>query len=539
MGSVDNKYDVAVMGGGFGGTHVLHRLRGLGFATHMFEAGASLGGIWYWNSYPGARVDTECPVYQLTDPELYKDWNWTERYPGRDELVQYFKHVAKVWDLNKDITFNARVTAAHWNQAASQWDLQITHGDGSTSAAQASYVVFCTGFASKHYVPAMPGMDQFKGKMCHTAVWDRAIEVEGKRVAVIGTGASGVQVVQTIAPVVQQLTVFQRTPNLALPMGQRPVSKERNDEFKKNYAQLVQKMQSTYAGFLYDFDPRKTFEVSEAERRALYEELYNKGGVYFWLGTFSDMLMTKEANDVAYQFWYEKTRPRVRDAAKADKLVPKVPPHPYGTKRVSLEQDYFEQFNRDNVDIVDLTATPIQTFTADSIVTADGTSYPVDVVILATGFDALTGSLTQIDIRGVDGSSIKDHWSAGAMTNLGITVANFPNFFMTYGPQAPTAFATGPACVEAQGDYIGKCLTFMRDHHYKTIEPTPESEAAWRQHVNEGSTVGLYSQTDSWYFGANIPGKPRESLNYMGGMGEYKRRCKESGDKGYKEYIIA
>lgn len=537
MGSLADKYDVIVVGGGFGGTHALHRLRGLGFSTHMFEAGAALGGIWYWNSYPGARVDTECPVYQLTDPELFKDWTWSERYPGRDELVRYFAHVAKVWDLNKDITFNSRVQEAHWNQAASQWDLLIDHG-GYTSAAHATHVVFCTGFASRAYVPPFKGIQNFAGRMCHTGFWDDKIDFQDKRVAVIGTGASGVQVVQAVAPQAKQLTVFQRTPNLALPMGQKPVNKERNDEFKRNYEQMVAKMKSTYAGFLYDFDPRKCFEVTNEERLALYEELYNKGGVYFWLGTFSDVLKNKEANDTAYKFWWEKTRARINDPVKGEKLAPVMAPHPYGTKRVSLEQNYYECFNAVNVDLVDLKANPIETFTPTGIRTRDGTEYPLDVVVLATGFDAVTGGLTQIDIRGVDGATIKETWSDGVKTHLGISVAGFPNMFIIYGPQAPTAFATGPSCAEAQGEFIARCLSFMQEKGYTSIQPTVDAELAWREHVNETAQEGLFSQTESWYFGDNIPGKPREALNYMAGMPLYKTKCRESWESGFKDWIL-
>lgn len=537
MGSLPNKYDVVVVGGGFGGTHILHHLRSLGFCTHMFEAGAALGGIWYWNSYPGARVDTECPVYQLTDPELFENWEWSERYPDRDELVRYFAHIGKVWDLNKDITFNTRVQAAHWNQAAGQWDLRVSQGS-STFTAHAAHVVFCTGFASKAYVPPFKDIDKFSGRICHTGFWDSTIDFRDKRVAVIGTGASGVQVVQSVSSQTKELTVFQRTPNLALPMGQKPISKERNDEFKKNYGQMVKKMKSTYAGFLYDFDPRKCFDVSEQERLALYEELYGKGGVYFWLGTFSDVLKNKEANDTAYKFWWEKTRARINDPVKAEILAPRIAPHPYGTKRVSLEQSYFECFNNDNVNVVDLKANPIETFTSNSIKTSNGAEYPVDVVVLATGFDAVTGGLTQIDIRGIDGSTIKETWINGVKTHLGMTVANFPNMFMVYGPQAPTAFATGPSCAEAQGEFIGNCLSFMRKNNYSSIQPTADAELAWREHVNETAQEGLFSQTESWYFGDNIPGKPRESLNYMAGMPLYKQKCRESWENGYKEFIL-
>jgi cation diffusion facilitator CzcD-associated flavoprotein CzcO len=540
MGSISENYDVVIVGGGFGGTHMLHKLRGLGFSTHLFEAGAALGGIWYWNCYPGARVDTETPVYQLTDPELFEDWTWTERYPGRDELVKYFDHVADVWKLKKDITFNSRVQSAHWNKTSNQWDLSVLQTiENGITQVRAKSVVFCTGFASKPYIPSFAGMERFSGTMSHTGLWSEDIDYKDKRVAVIGTGASGVQVVQTIAADVKLLTLFQRTPNFALPMGQTKVTKERNDEFKQQYPAMVKKMKSTYAGFLYDFDPRKCFDVSEEERLRLYEELYNKGGVYFWLGTFSDVLKDTRANDTAYAFWRQKTIERVNDPAVAEILAPKIAPHPYGTKRVSLEQDYFEMFNRDNVDIVNLKSNPIDTFTERGIKTKDGQEYEFDVICLATGFDSVTGGLTQIDIRGVHGTSIKEKWSNGVWTHLGMTTAGFPNMFMIYGPQAPTAFATGPSCAEAQGDWIAKCIQYLRDSKLNSIAPTAEAEAAWKEHVNVSAQEGLFSQTESWYFGDNIPGKPREALNYMAGMQLYKQKCQESRENGYRDFILA
>jgi len=480
-------------------------------------------------------------VYQLTAPELFKDWTWDERYPGRDELVRYFDHISNIWDLKKDISFNSRVQKAHWNEATKQWDLtvvQATEWGPQESTTCCKSVVFCTGFASKKYVPPFPGMENFKGAISHTAEWNENIELKDKRVAVVGTGASGVQVVQTISPIVKQLTLFQRTPNMALPMGQKKRTAQDIQEFKEGYPELVKKMRSTYAGFLYDFDPRKTFDVSEEERNQLFEELYHKGGVYFWLGTFSDVLKDKRANDLAYDFWREKTIRRIKDPAMAEVLAPKVPPHAFGTKRISLEQDYFEQFNRDNVNVVDLNSEPIETLTSHGIQTKNG-EQEFDVVCLATGFDSVTGGLTQIDIRGVDGITIKDKWSNGVWTHLGMTTTGFPNMFYIYGPQAPTAFATGPACAEAQGDWIGKCLSFMRENNVNSIQPRPEAEAAWKEHVNTSAQEGLFSETKSWYFGDNIPGKAREALNYMAGLQQYKQKCAESTKGGYKDSILA
>ncbi|KAK7187551.1 cyclopentanone -monooxygenase [Paraphaeosphaeria sporulosa] len=545
MGSIaaPDEYDVVVVGGGFGGVCSLHHMRDLGFATHMYEAGTGLGGIWHWNCYPGARVDTETPVYQLYAPELYKEWQWKERYSGRDEMVKYFNHIADTWKLWKDITFQARVTRAYWDQDKSRWDLRIEHrldaeNTGTiVSTTHCKYVIFCTGFASKHYVPPFAGMDSFKGVMCHTALWSEDIELEGKRVAVIGTGASGVQVVSEVSPIAKQLTLFQRTPNMALPMGQCIRDEEWNKLSKQQYAEQVEKMKTTYCGFLYDFDPRKTFDVTEEERHALYEELFNKGGVYFWLGTFTDTLKSKKANDLAYQFWREKTIARLRKPEMIAKLAPEVAPHAFGTKRISLEQNYFEQFNRDSVSLVDLNVDPIETFTENGIKTRSGNEQFFDVIVLATGFDSVTGGLTQIDIRGTN-TCIKDKWEKGVWTHLGMMSADFPNMFFVYGPQAPTAFATGPQCAETQGRWIGETLSFMRENGIRSLEPTVEAETVWKEHVNEGAEEGLFKDTKSWYFGDNIPGKARESLNYMGGMPLYRKKCAEAQENGYRNQFV-
>lgn len=543
MGSIEtDMYDVIIVGGGFGGSYHLHLLRKLGFSVHMFEAGAALGGIWYWNCYPGARVDTEAPVYQFTANETFEGWKWSQRYPGRDELCRYFEHVDRVWDLSKDITYNARVKSAHWDEDAEQWTTQADisqRGRPNTITARSKYILFCTGFASKQFTPSFSGMDQFKGLKYHTSEWPQeGIDLDGKRVGVIGTGASGVQVAQTIAPVVSELTVFQRTPNYALPMGQSPISDARNAEMKKDYAETVRKIKSTFAGFLYDFDEGEALKVTEEERQKLYERLYNAGGVYFWLGNYKDILQNKEANDTAYKFWRNKTIKRINDPAMADMLAPINPPHPYGVKRVSLEQNYFEIFNEPNVKLVDLKQTPIETFTAEGIKTKDGVEHELDVVVLATGFDAISGGITLIDIRGEDGISLKDKWAQGVWTYLGMTSVGFPNMFMVYGPQAPTAFATGPSSAEAQGEWIGNCLSYLRDKNLKTIRPTEEAEAEWRTHVNTVGEEGLFSDTESWYFGTNIPGKPKEALNYMAGMQKYKEKCRESANQGYKGFIV-
>lgn len=377
--------------------------------------------------------------------EVFKDWKWEERYPGRDELRRYFDHVDKVWDLKKDISFDSRVTAAHWNESSSRWDVKVKQKDGQEVNAHSKSTLFCTGFAAKCYTPTWPGMDKFKGDMYHTSEWPQGgVNLKGKKVAVIGTGASGVQMIQTVAPEVKELTVFQRTPNYALPMGQHKITDERNQEFKDQYPKLKEKIQSTFAGFLYDFHPGECLKASPEEREKLYNELYTTGGLHFWLGTYADVLKSKEANNTAYEFWRKKTAARIKDPATAEILAPKVPPHPYGTKRVSLENQYFEAFNQDNVSIVSTKQNPIESFTEKGIKTKDGKEYELDVIGLATGFDSISGrlesmsstrlstnimlgSMMQIDVRGIGGIALKDKWLEGVWTYLGMTSAGFPN----------------------------------------------------------------------------------------------------------------
>jgi cation diffusion facilitator CzcD-associated flavoprotein CzcO len=413
-------------------------------------------------------------------------------------------------------------------------------GGSSKVTAHSKYILFCTGFASKPYRPPFVNSELFTGLKYHTSEWPQeGIDLKGKRVGVIGTGASGVQVIQTVAPIVSELTVFQRTPNYALPMGQYDITEARDKQMKEEYPETVKKVKSTFAGFLYDFDPGEALKETEEERHKLYERLYTTGGLHFWLGTYKDVLQNKEANDTAYKFWHQKTVKRINDPAVAEILAPANPPHPYGTKRVSLEQNYFEVFNQAKVKVVDLKKNPIETFTADGIKTKDGVEYKLDVVVMATGFDSISGGITLIDIRGVDGISLKDKWAQGVWTYLGMASAGFPNMFMVYGPQAPTAFATGPCSAEAQGEWIGQCLAYLRDNDLKVIQSTPEAEAEWRTHVNDVGKQGLFSDTESWYFGTNIPGKPKEALNYMAGMTMYKQKCWESAKSGYKGFVLA
>lgn len=393
--------DVLVIGAGFSGLYCLYALRNAGFSVKIFEAGSGLGGTWYWNSYPGARTDSDFSIYQYSMEELWKDWNWTERFPARDELVRYFDYADKKLDLSKDILFDTRMTGAHFDTKLDRWIVSTENG----IVARPRFMILCTGFASKPYVPAYKGLEKFKGVVHHTSRWPKnGLETKGLRVAVIGTGATGVQIVQETAAVCQHLTVFQRTPNMA--------------------PELFKHKTTTFAGFQFDMLRDKFMELPKEKRTQMLEGLWEKGGLIYWLGGFVDILADDAANKEVYDFWRAKVLPRLKDPKLQAKLAPEIPPHPFGTKRHSLEQN--------------------QEITETGIKTADGQEHTVDVLILATGFDAITGSISQINIEGTDGVMIGDKWKKKLSTYLGLTSANYPNMFFPYGPHGPTAFCNGP-----------------------------------------------------------------------------------------------
>jgi cation diffusion facilitator CzcD-associated flavoprotein CzcO len=536
-----DELDVLVVGAGFAGLYQLDRLRNLGYSVTVFEAGSDLGGVWYWNCYPGARVDTWAPLYQFSREDLWRDFDFTELYPGWDEVRRYFRHVDRKLDLSKDIRFSTRVIGAEFDEERRQWEVRARdERTGETSSVRARYLVLCTGFGSKPYVPDIRGLDTFAGECHHTARWPQGgLDVTGKRVGVIGTGASGVQVIQESAPDAAHLTVFQRTPNLALPMRQQQLDAAANRAMKESYPERFAMRATTFAGFDYDFQDKGALEVSDEERTAVYEKLWETGGFVSWLGTFNDIFFDAEANATAYAFWRDKVRARITDPATAEKLAPTVAQHPFGVKRPSLEQRYYEVYNQDNVDLVDLQDTPIERVTATGVVTADGREHALDVLVLATGFDAVTGGITAIDIRSTKGESFADVFAAGTRTHLGTATAGFPNLLYVYGPQSPSAFCNGPTCAELQGDWVVQCLEHMRENGLTRIEATPEAEEAWGEHVAELTADTLFPFAKSWYMGDNVPGKKRELLAYPGGLPTYLQKCAEAAERGYEGFALA
>jgi len=526
--------DVIIVGAGFAGLYLLDRLRSMGMFVQVFEAGDAPGGVWYWNCYPGARVDSPGPMYQFSRDDLWRDWKFSELYPSWQEIREYFHYVDKKLDLSRDIRFNRRVNEADFDPARNRWTVRSSDG----SVTRARYFVLCTGLGSKPYIPELPGLSDFAGERHHTALWpQQGLDLAGKRVGVIGTGASGVQVAQEAAGVAAHLTVFQRTPNLALPMRQRKLDDDTIRRMKGDYPRAYQKRRTTFGGFDYEFLEKSASEVSEDERRATFERVWDIGGFAPWVGSFNDLLTNEHSNRAAYDFWRDKTRARINDPAVAEMLAPTEPIHPYGTKRPSLEQNFFDIFNLSNVSLVDLRKTPIERVTRSGIKTAAG-EHDLDVLVLATGFDAVTGGLTGIDIRGTQGETLREKWAKGVRAHLGMAAAGFPNLLFVYGPHSPNAFANGPTCAELQGDWIVELLDHVRQRDWKRFEATAPAEEEWRTQVLALADATLFPQADSWYLGANIPGKPREMLSFAGGLSTYMAKCNESAERGYEGFAI-
>jgi cation diffusion facilitator CzcD-associated flavoprotein CzcO len=527
--------DAVVVGAGFNGLYQLFRLRERGLRVRVFDAGAGLGGVWHWNCYPGARVDSHVPNYELSIEQVWRDWTWTERFPGREELCRYFDHVAEVLQLGPDIELNTRITSARFDEQQRLWTVETDGG----RRVRARFFILCTGFASKPYVPDLPGLDRFTGACHHTALWPQeGLSLAGRRVGVVGTGASGVQVVQEASKVASTLTVFQRTPVTALPMQQRRLGTREMAEAKQHYPEVFRRRNAPPGSF---FDIERldagAMDVSAEERAAVYEAAWQQGGFHFWAGTFRDIWLDEQANRTAYDFWRDKTRARVRDPAVAEVLAPTEPPYPFGMKRPSLEQDYYEVFNQDNVELVDLHATPIVEVTPTGLRTTKG-DHALDVIVLATGFDANTGGLTQIDIRDTAGVTLEERWSGGVDTHLGLAVAGFPNMLFLYGPQSPTAFCNGPTCAELQGDWVVELLVHLRDHDLTRIEATSAAAASWTAQVDAVGAATLIVKADSWYMGANIPGKKRQLLNYPN-SDLYLAQLDATAANGYTGFLLA
>ncbi|CAG9977402.1 unnamed protein product [Clonostachys byssicola] len=518
-------FDCLIVGAGFSGIYLLERLRELGYGCRIFEAGVDLGGVWHWNRYPGARVDSPIPVYELSFERVWKEWTWSETYPSADELRSYFNHVDNMLHIKKDVDFNKRVIGAQYNVHDCKW--YITAEDGSTTTSR--FFLVCAGFAAKTFIPDFKGLDVFKGEIHHSSAWpEQGVDVKGKRVGIIGTGSTGVQITQEWAKSAKSTVVFQRTPNVALPMRQSSVTAEEQNNKKPGYPEFFDRRQQTYGGQAMERWHKKVFDDTAQDREAFFERRWEQGGFGFWISNYRDIFTDLKANREAYDFWARKTRARIHNPAKRDILAPVEPPHPFGTKRPSLEQDYFDVLDRSNVQIVNVKQDKIVEVTADGIITASGSFFPLDAIALATGYDAVTGSMTNMGLRSVDGVSLAEEWKNGASTYLGLARRGYPNMFFTYSVHAPTAFSNGPSCIEAQGNWIVDAILKMDATGIVSIEPTAEAEREWKDKVTTLSDRTLFPLADSWYMGGNIPGKPREQLNYLGGLNVYEQECRKA-----------
>ena len=527
-------FDAVVLGAGFSGMYMLYRLRDvLGMKARVYEAGDGVGGTWYWNRYPGARCDSESYLYCFSfDKQLLQEWEWSGKYPEQPEILRYLNHVADRFDLRRDIQFNTRVTAAHYNEADHTWSIETDRGDRVT----ARYFITGIGCLSAGQIPDIKGRETFQGESYHTGSWPHeGVDFTGKRVGVIGTGSSGVQSIPVIARTAGHLYVFQRTPQYTIPARHHTVDKAFLDDVKSRYDEIWQKAKWSAGGMPYDPIDRSALSVSDEERQEIYEKGWEEGGFKFFYGSFSDIAIDRRANDTASEFIRSKIRQIVKDPEVAEKLVPI--DHPFSSKRALIDTDYFETYNRPNVTLVDIRHSPIQEITPKGIRTEDA-EYELDIIVFATGFDAMTGPFFRIDIRGRGGKTLKEHWAAGPQTYLGLMSAGFPNMFMITGPGSPSVLSNMPVSIEQHVEFISDTLEYLRERGVDVIEPEQEAEKAWVQHVNELAEMTLYPLADSWYLGANIPGKPRVFMPYPGGVGTYRQKCIDVVANGYEGFVL-
>jgi cyclohexanone monooxygenase len=521
------KCDVVIVGAGFAGMYLLHRMRKLGFSTRVFETGTDVGGTWYWNRYPGARCDVESMQYSYSfSEELQQEWNWSEVFSAQPEILEYAGHVADRFDLRRDIDFNTTVTSAHYDEGTSRWD--VTTDKGESLSAQ--YVVMATGCISTAQTPDFKGLDDYKGAVYHTGNWPHEkVDFTGQRVAVIGTGSSGIQAIPVIAEQAGHVTVFQRTPNYSLPAQNAPMTEDYARSWKDEYPNLREQMRQTAKGALGEFSDVMGLEASQAERATEYERRWALGGTAL-LGSFRDMMVNRDVNETAAEFVRDKIRDIVHDPKVADKLVAK--DYPIGTKRICVDSGYFETFNRNNVALVDINETPIENLTANGLATSTE-EFEFDAIVFATGFDAMTGTLFKVDIEGQGGARLRDKWDAGPRTYLGLMSEAFPNMFMVTGPGSPSVLTNMMVSIEQHVDWITDCLVHMRDNGLATIAPELQAQDDWVEHVNEVAHGTLFPLAASWYMGANIAGKPRIFMPYIGGAGSYREICDKVVADGY------
>jgi cyclohexanone monooxygenase len=529
-----SEVDAVVVGAGFSGLYMLHRLRELGLSVRCFEAGDDVGGTWYWNRYPGARCDIESLDYSYSfSEELQQEWEWSEKFATQPEILRYINHVADRFELRQDITFGTRVVAAAFDEAANRWRVSTDSGD----EVVAQYCIMAAGCLSSTNLPEFPGLDTFSGRVFHTGRWPHeGADFSGRRVGVVGTGSSGIQCIPVLAEQADQVTVFQRTPNFSLPAVNSQLDRAYVNDRKADYGTYRKLARESFTGVPVEIPTKRTLEVDAEERLQKYEAAWASGKYGALLRTYTDLMTDKQANDTAAEFVRNKIRQIVRDPRAAEILAPQS--FPFGTKRTCLDTNYYQTYNRDNVALVDLRTTPITELTATGIRTTDG-EYELDDIVFATGFDAMTGAILKVDIRGIGDRSLRDKWAAGPRTYLGLTISGFPNLFLITGPGSPSVLSNMIVSIEHHVEWIADCLAYLRANNVTSIEATAEAEDAWVQHVNEVADATLYPTGNSWYLGANIPGKTRIFMPYVAGVGTYRKKCDDVVRGGYLGFRLA
>ncbi|KAF5010398.1 hypothetical protein FDECE_3450 [Fusarium decemcellulare] len=513
LGAQDGQSDVLIIGAGFSGISALYRARKLGLRAKVLEAGSDFGGVWHWNRYPGARVDSEIPFYQLNIPEAWRTWDFSERFPHHTELREYFAHLDRVLDLRKDVSFDSEVSEAAYDTSAARWTVK-TSRDSTWSA---KYLILATGLLHRRYTPDFPGLENYKGRVIHSSSWPEGVLCKGKKVAIIGGGATSVQIVQELAKETADGGSLRLTP-------------EEQNSWKPYYPLLFQNGRLSHGGFPISSSGPDIFAITEEKRNELFEELWQRGAFSFLLGNFDNIMLDEKANRLVYDFWAKKVRARFTNPIKRDLMAPLEPVYPICTKRPPLEHDYYDCLDMEHVEIVGLRSTPMRTFTESGIMTDDGKEREFDMVVMATGFDTFTGSLTGMGLKNKDGIDIKDIWRDGVRTYMGICMNGFPNALIVYSPQAPTAFSNGPTIIECQCDLVFNVIEKLEKEKSRSFEPTSTAEDEWKDLITTMIKGTLYGVTDSWWNGGNIPGKKPDVLSFAGGINQYEKICQERID---------
>ena len=522
--------DVVVVGAGFSGLYLLYRLRKAGFSTRVFERGGGVGGTWYWNRYPGARCDVESLQYSYSfDEQLQQDWHWPEKFSAQPDILAYANYVADRFDLKKDIEFNVEVKGSWFDENSNRWKITTNTGEKINS----QYFIMATGCISTTQIPNIKGLSDYVGNTFHTGDWPHEeVDFSGQSIAVIGTGSSGIQSIPVLAKQAKKLTVFQRTPNYSIPSQNEPMTKKYERSWKDVYSERRKEMRYSAHGSLKDLNDVPALSVDKHQRQEIYTKRWAIGGTGF-LGSFNDLLTSADSNYTAAEYVRQQIKKIVNDKETAEILCPRS--YPIGTKRICIDTGYFETYNRENVKLVDISKKPIQRLVTDGII-VDNQLYPFDSIIFATGFDAMTGSLFNVDIKGRDGLALKDKWNAGPKTYLGLMSASFPNLFMITGPGSPSVKSNMIMSIEQHVDLVTETLLTMRSKGLSVVEPELEAENKWVDHVQEVANKTLFPQANSWYMGANIPGKPRLFMPYIGGVGAYRKICEEIVANNYRGF---